>query len=215
MKALLVDDQPEFRKSLRDLLASVPGFEIVGEAGDGKEAVALALESRPDIILMDIRMPRMDGIAATTAIRKVWAAARILVLTTFDDDRLIQEAIAAGAAGYLLKGTPLDDFVAILRLATKGYIAIGRGNVQRPLGDYDNLRERAERLNERERQIWALIGGGHTNRDIAQRLFLTEGTVRTTLPQCYQPFRSGTGRRRRFFGDIFRPSPERLIPHNC
>jgi len=182
VKALLVDDQLEFRESLRDLLASVPDVEIVGEAGNGEKAIAIALDTRPDIILMDIRMPGVDGIAATMAIRKAWPDARILVITTFDDDRLIQEAIGAGATGYVLKGTPLDDLVAILRLATKGYISIGRGNVQRPVNDAnDQMRERAKRLSERERQIWALLGRGHTNRDIAGRLFLTGGTVKNYI----------------------------------
>lgn len=179
MRIVLADDQGEFRASLADLFSLIPGFEVVGQAGDGKEATSLALRLRPDVILMDIRMPVLDGIAATAAIRKTWKDACILVLTTFDDDALIEGAMLAGATGYLLKGTPLDDLIAILQLARRGYIAIGRGSVrERQASDDDEVSKRANTLSDRERQIWALIGQGHTNGDIAERLSLTKGTVK-------------------------------------
>lgn len=180
MRLLLVDDQAEFRASLADLLSRVPDIEIVGYASDGKEATSLALQLRPDVVLMDIRMPVLDGIAATAAIRAEWSDACILVLTTFDEDALIENAMQAGATGYLLKGTPLDDLIAILHLARRGYIAIGRTPVNDLPGD-NEFNRRVDRLSEREKQIWSLIGQGHTNRDIADRLNLTKGTVKNYI----------------------------------
>lgn len=179
MRILLVDDQADFRTSLADLLSRVPEIEIVGQASDGNEGTSLALQVRPDVILMDIRMPVLDGIAATAAIRREWKEACILVLTTFDEDTLIEAAMKAGATGYLLKGTPLDDLIAILHLARRGYIAIGRGSShERRVPDDDEITTRASTFTDREKQIWALIGQGHTNRDIAERLNLTKGTVK-------------------------------------
>lgn len=180
MKLLLADDQTEFRQSLRDLLQSEDSMEVVGEASDGAEAIQRALELRPDIVLMDIRMPGVDGIAATAAIRKEWPQALILVLTTFDEDDLIHRAMRAGAAGYVLKGVPLEDLLAIFRLATRGYVAVARG-ARTTSEEQDALEQRAGALSEREKQIWSLIGEGRTNRDIAERLFLTEGTVRNYI----------------------------------
>lgn len=182
MRIVIVDDQAEFRASLQDLLGTVSGIEVVGEAKNGEEAIGLVLEMRPDVTLMDIRMPQRDGISATAAIRERWPQACVLVLTTFDEDELIGKAMRAGAAGYLLKGTPVDDLVAILRLASRGYVAIGRGTVRATEDEATaQARERIAQLSERERQIWSLIGAGHTNRDIAQRLFLTEGTVKNYI----------------------------------
>ena len=189
MRILIVDDQAEFRMSLSDLLSGVAGIEVVGQAENGTDAVALALRTRPDVTLMDIRMPVLDGIAATEEICRRWPDARILVLTTFDDDSLIQSAMRAGATGYLLKATPLDDLLAILQLASRGYIAIGRGGVTKPPQKYDDVGERAKRLSVREKEVWALIGRGYTNRDIAERLFLTPGTVKnyvTTILATFQ-----------------------------
>lgn len=179
MKVFLVDDQAEFRTALRDLLATVPGVEIVGEAGDGRDAVDAITALRPDITLMDIRMPVMDGIAATRAIRSSVPQARILVLTTFDDDELIKEAVRAGAIGYVLKGTPLEDLVAIIRLALRGYAGIAprKGDAARDM-DFERAERAAASLSERESEIWSLIGKGLTNREIAKELFLTEGTVK-------------------------------------
>lgn len=180
MRIFIADDQAAFRSGLRDLLASAPDIEIIGEAPNGKTAVESALSMRPDITLMDIRMPLMDGIAATAAIRDQWPDACILMLTTFDEDRLVQDSMRAGATGYLLKGTPLDDMLSIFSLALRGYTAIGKG-VRPPSQPVED--ERIERLSQREREILALIGEGLTNRDIAQALFLTEGTVKNYVTQ--------------------------------
>lgn len=181
MRILIVDDQAEFRSGLRDLLSTAPGIEIAGEASNGEEAVIAALRLTPDIVLMDIRMPVMDGIAATLAIRSRDPQACILVLTTFDEDRLVRESIRAGAAGYLLKGTPLDDMLAIFALALRGYTAIGKGVRLPDEKRYDD--DRILQLSSREREILALIGQGLTNRDIAETLFLTEGTVKNYVTQ--------------------------------
>lgn len=180
MRIVIADDQAEFRSGLRDLLGSTAEIEVCAEAANGREAVQAALSLRPDIMLMDIRMPVMDGIAATAAICEQWPQACVLVLTTFDEDHLVRESMRAGAAGYLLKGTPLDDMVSIFSLALRGYTAIGKGirPPAEPMGD-----ERIARLSQREREILALIGEGLTNRDIAQALFLTEGTVKNYITQ--------------------------------
>ena len=179
MRVLVADDQSDFRRALCDLLGSVPAIDVVGEAADGREAVDAALRLRPDVTLMDIRMPVMDGIAAVTAIRAMEPDACILMLTTFDEDRLVHDSIRAGASGYLLKGTPLDDMLAIFELALRGYTAIGKGMLRRTGVE----RQPMDRLSQREREILALIGEGLTNRDIAERLFLTEGTVKNYVTQ--------------------------------
>ncbi len=182
MKIALVDDQAEYRDSLSELLSSIPELEVIGLAGDGAEGVEIVLQTRPDITLMDIRMPRLDGISATAQIRRHWPHACILVLTTFDDDSLIQDAMHAGATGYILKGTPINDLVAILRLALRGYVAIGRTSVlEHASREYSNVLKASEKLSEREKQVWALIARGHTNRDIADRLCLTPGTVKNYI----------------------------------
>ena len=178
MRIVLVDDQVEFRASFADLLSRAPDVEIVGEASDGREGVALALSLRPDVTLMDVRMPVMDGIAATAALRKEWVEACVLVLTTFDDDELIGAAMRAGATGYLLKGTPVEDLVAILGLARRGYIVIGRSSRGDRSTSDEEIITRAKGLSHRAREIWELIGEGRTNAEIADRLFLTKGTVK-------------------------------------
>lgn len=180
MRLVIADDQTAFRRGLRDLLARAPEIEIVGEATNGKEAVDAALSLRPDITLMDIRMPVLDGVAATAAIRKQWPNACVIVLTTFDEDHLIRNSIRAGASGYLLKGTPLADMRAIFALAIRGYTAIGKG--VRPSA-HDGEDARLKNLTQRERDILALVGEGLTNRDIAKTLFLTEGTVKNYISQ--------------------------------
>jgi DNA-binding NarL/FixJ family response regulator len=184
MRILIVDDQADFRSGLRDVLSTVEAVEVVGEAADGKSAIAAASRLKPEIILMDIRMPAMNGIAATAAIHSAHPSICILVLTTFDEDRLIHDAMTAGAAGYILKGTSVDDIVSICGLALRGYIAIGpRGSLPGTLTsdfseEFDKATESALRLSDRERDVWSLLGQGATNREIAQRLLLTEGTIK-------------------------------------
>ncbi|HTA40702.1 MAG TPA: response regulator transcription factor [Candidatus Acidoferrales bacterium] len=183
MKLVLVDDQADFRSGLCDLLSSASGVDVVGEASEGREAVDVVLALRPDITLMDIRMPRMDGIAATAAIRSSWPDACVLVLTTFDEDALVRDAIQAGAAGYLLKGMPLAEMLSVFHLALRGYTTVGpRAGQPHAIAEgaaaAGDAAVRAAALSERERQIWSLLGEGRTNRDIAERLFITEGTVK-------------------------------------
>ena len=180
MRVFIVDDQAEFRSGLRDLLATLPGIELVGEAADGEHAVEAVTSINPDITLMDIRMPVMDGIEATRAIRARAPEAAILVLTTFDDDELIKQAIEAGAIGYVLKGTPLEDMHSIMRLALRGYVAI-RPKKDEAAGrdaEFQIADDAAASLSKRETEIWGLLGKGLTNREIAKQLSLTEGTVK-------------------------------------
>jgi DNA-binding NarL/FixJ family response regulator len=183
MKLVLVDDQADFRSGLRDLLSSADGVEVIGEAQDGREGIEAVVRLRPDITLMDIRMPNVDGIAATAAIRASWPDACVLVLTTFDEDSLVRDAMRAGAAGYLLKGMPLEEMLSVLHLALRGYTTVGpragstSAFAQAPAAASDAAL-RAARLSVRERQIWSLLGEGCTNRDIAEQLFITEGTVK-------------------------------------
>jgi DNA-binding NarL/FixJ family response regulator len=184
IRLLLVDDQPSFRQGLCELFSTVDGVTIAGEAANGREAVDAARALAPDAILMDLHMPVMDGIAATRAIRAANPDACILVLTTFDEDEYVTQAVHAGAMGYLLKGTPIDDIVEILRLALRGYTALGRGlsavASAPPAGDAgrNDALAHAGALSDREREIWRLVGDGLTNREVAQRLALSEGTVK-------------------------------------
>lgn len=182
MKLVLIDDQAEYRESLSELLSSIPEIEVIGQADDGAQGVELVLQVRPDVTLMDIRMPNMDGIVATAAIHDRWPHACILVLTTFDEDTLIEGAMRAGATGFILKGTPINDFVAILRLAVRGYVAIGRSAaLQRASVEDSGVLKAAQKLSEREREVWALVARGLTNRDIADTLSLTAGTVKNYI----------------------------------
>jgi len=181
IRVVIVDDQDAFRLGMRALLSTIPGVIVVGEASDGRDAVAVAARERPDIVLMDLRMPVVDGIAATRAIRAQTPTTRILVLTTFDDDDLVRKAIAAGAAGYLLKASPVDDIGAVLALAMKGYAAFAPGIIgeeNAPSFFTDVPPGAIAALTPRERDVLNELGTGATNRDIAERLGLTEGTVR-------------------------------------
>ncbi len=181
IRVVIVDDQEAFRIGMRALLSTIAGVEVVGEAGDGRQAVAVAARERPDIVLMDVRMPVVDGIAATRAIRARHPATRILVLTTFDDDELVRKAIAAGAIGYLLKASPADDIGAVLHLAMKGYAAFAPGIIgeeSSPAFFADVPPEAIAALTPRERDVLRELGTGASNRAVGERLGLTEGTVR-------------------------------------
>jgi DNA-binding NarL/FixJ family response regulator len=182
---LIADDQALVRSGFRLILETRPDMEVVGEAADGEEAVRLALELEPDVILMDIRMPVVDGIEATRQIVAADSPARILVLTTFDLDEYVHAAIRAGASGFLLKDVRPGDLVDGIRLIASGNALLGPTVTQRllerfsselPAGDGD---ETVAKLTEREREILRLLASGLSNAELAQRLFLSETTVKT------------------------------------
>ncbi|MFJ9869290.1 response regulator [Streptomyces sp. NPDC101165] len=186
---LIVDDQPLQRYGFRLLLESVPGTEVVGEAAHGAEAVRRAAELRPDVVLMDVRMPGMDGIEATRRIAESGGRSRVLVLTTFDLDEYVHAALRAGASGFLLKDARPEELLAGIRAVAVGDAVIAPALTRRLLDEFAQLLPRpagdpAEdaRLNaltEREREILVAIGRGWTNGEIAARFVLSESTVKT------------------------------------
>jgi DNA-binding NarL/FixJ family response regulator len=189
VRILIVDDQRLVREGLRTLLDLQPDLEVVAQAADGQEAEARIAEHRPDVVLMDLRMPRRDGVAATRGIATRWPDVRVLVLTTFDDDELVFRALAAGAAGYLLKDIGGDALADAVRAAARGESplqpSVARAVIERMRRDHVAPLPLAERslpsfepLSDREQQILGLLGGGASNREIAERLSLTEGTVK-------------------------------------
>jgi DNA-binding NarL/FixJ family response regulator len=185
IKVVIVDDQEMFRVGLRTVLATQAGITVVGEAREGREAVARVQQTRPDVVLMDIRMPVMDGLAAIADLRERGVAVKSLVLTTFEDVDLLNAAIEAGAVGYILKGTPVEDVADVIRLVHKGYSPFSPGLVQslavKNSGSRQSLDADVGRLSPREREIFELLGTGMTNRQIAESLYLSEGTVRNVV----------------------------------
>lgn len=180
IRVLLADDQDLVRAGFRSLLDARDDIDVVGEAADGAEAVALAIRLRPDVIVMDVRMPRQDGISATAEIRRLVPQSRILVLTTFDDDALVAAAVDAGACGYLLKDVPLDHLVVGLQCAAAGDALVAPAITRRLLDRLSRsaLRE-VPQLTAREREVLTLIAQGLSNREISLRLHLSETTVKT------------------------------------
>ncbi|SEE76251.1 DNA-binding response regulator, NarL/FixJ family, contains REC and HTH domains [Streptomyces sp. 3213] len=192
---LIVDDQPLQRLGFRMLLEANPDTEVVGEAGHGGEAVRMAAELRPDVILMDVRMPGMDGIEATRRVVAAGDRSRVLILTTFDLDEYAHEALRAGASGFLLKDAHPEELLAGIRAVASGDAVIAPALTRRLLDAYaqhlpkhspegptagpatDDPRIRS--LTEREREILLAIGQGWTNGEIAERLFVSESTVKT------------------------------------
>ena len=187
VRVLIVDDDALVRGALRMMLSGSDGIEVVGEAGDGDE-VAAALTSRPDVVLMDIRMPRLDGITATAELRRRADAPQVLVLTTFDADENVLRALRAGASGFLLKDTPPARIVeAVLRVAAGEEIlspAVTRRLIARFRTDGGTAeRSRADfgRLTEREADVVLAVARGRSNAEIAEELFLSVATVKTHL----------------------------------
>ncbi|MBF2034193.1 MAG: response regulator transcription factor [Leptolyngbyaceae cyanobacterium T60_A2020_046] len=189
IRVLLVDDQAIIRQGLRALLGLEADIRVVADAEHGRYALD-CLEARvgtPDeveVVLMDIRMPVMDGVATSREIRQRFPAVRVLVLTTFDEDALVQQAIAAGAVGYLLKDTPSEELAIAIRSVHRGYAQFGPGILQKmmpaiaPTSASPPLPAGFHTLTPREREVLALIGKGASNREIAHALYLSEGTVK-------------------------------------
>lgn len=186
---LVVDDQPLQRYGFRMLLDSVPETEVVGEAAHGAEAVRKAAELRPDVVLMDVRMPGMDGIEATRRIVAAGDRSRVLVLTTFDIDEYVYEALRAGASGFLLKDVRPEELLAGIRAVAAGDAVIAPRLTRRllqefarlvpPVGDGSARDPRLASLTEREREILVAIGKGWSNSEIADHFVLAESTVKT------------------------------------
>jgi DNA-binding NarL/FixJ family response regulator len=185
---LLVDDQRLVRTGFRSILASEPDIEVVGEAGDGIEALHLVRAIAPDVVLMDIRMPRSSGIEACRAMKEAAPSAKIVILTISDEEEDLFEAIRAGASGYLLKDIPLDEVADAVRAVHGGQSLINPSMAGKLLTEFATLAKRddseraqevpAPRLTEREMQVLKLIARGMNNRDIAKELFISENTVK-------------------------------------
>jgi len=186
IKVLLVDDQSLIRQGLKALLELEPDIEIVGEAENGEQAINLVAQLQPDVILLDIRMPIMDGVAATREIKKRFAKTKILVLTTFDDDEYVSAAMQNGAMGYLLKDTPSEELAVAIRAVHKGYTQLGPGIVKKLLTQFSHVAPTQSlpvpsslaELTPREKEVLQLIATGASNREIAHQLYISEGTVK-------------------------------------
>ncbi|HLV11798.1 MAG TPA: response regulator transcription factor [Trueperaceae bacterium] len=183
VRVLVVDDHPVVRDGIRGMLAGASGIEVVGEAGGGAEAVEQAESLAPDVVLMDLRMPGVDGVAAIREIVRRGLPSRVLVLTTYDTDREVLSAIEAGATGYLLKDAPRDELVRAVEATARGQAFLSAS-----VGALLMERVRSpepEALTERELEVLRLVASGATNRDIAERMFVSEATVKTHLLHVY------------------------------
>jgi DNA-binding NarL/FixJ family response regulator len=184
IKILLVDDQPLFREGLRTLLSVHSDFEVVGEAGNGEEALRLARSLAPSVVLMDLQMPILDGVTATRRLHEEQPDCRVIVLTTFDDDEMVFDGLRAGALGYLLKDAPSEKLAEAIRFAARGESFLQPSVAAKVVAEFARLTRRpnvaslVEPLSEREVEILRLIAGGASNREIAETLFLAEGTVK-------------------------------------
>ena len=179
---IVVDDQTLIREGLAALLDMTPGLTVVGKAGDGRQALALVAELMPDVVLMDVRMPGMNGVAATREIHARYPRTRVIVLTTFDHDEYVFESLRAGAAGYLLKNADPDHLAEAIRAVHAGRSvldpAVTDKVIRRAARPGQEEPALTERLTPREREVLLLMADGETNAGIAARLSLAEGTVR-------------------------------------
>jgi DNA-binding NarL/FixJ family response regulator len=186
IRLLIVDDQNMFRQGMRVLLMSQPDFEVVGEAADGEEALAKAAALHPQVVLMDLRMPVLDGAAATRRLRAAQPECRVIVLTTFEEDAAVFDSLRAGAIGYLLKDAPTDKLYEAIRAAARGESFLQPSVAAKLVAEFARLSEQApawaqalpDPLSPRELEILRLLANGATNKEIATQLVLAEGTVK-------------------------------------
>jgi DNA-binding NarL/FixJ family response regulator len=196
VRVLVVDDQTLVRTGLSAILSTEDGIDVVGEAADGAEAVELARRLRPDVVLMDIRMPVLDGVAATRQLAaEPEPGPRVLILTTFDLDELVHAALEAGASGFLLKDSPPDELVRGIRVVAAGEALLAPSVTRRLIAHVTGLRttsgtsqvarEAVARLTDRERDVLRLIARGLSNVEIAQSMYVTESTVKTHVGRIF------------------------------
>ena len=188
IRVLLVDDQSLVRMGFRMILEAETDLTVVGEAGDGAAAVSMTAALRPDVVLMDVRMPGVDGIDATAAITAAGGPARVLILTTYDLDRYVYAGLRAGASGFLLKDAPPTDLLAAIRTVADGATVLAPSTTRRLIDRFVPLLPDPERttrrdnllgaLTDREREVFLLLARGQSNREIASELFLSESTIK-------------------------------------
>ena len=192
VRVMLVDDQALFRTGLKLLLSANPALTVVGEASNGEEALALALTARPDVVLMDLKMPVLDGVATTRRLRVELPDCQIVALTTFEDDELVFEVLRAGAVGYLLKDAGPERLVEAITAAARGESVLQPSVASKVLSEL--LRSPRQQtapsavpdsLSERERQVLRLLARGAANKEIARALFLAEGTVKNHVTSIF------------------------------
>jgi DNA-binding NarL/FixJ family response regulator len=191
---MLVDDQALFREGLRAVLSAQPDFEIIGEAANGAAAVPLARQLEPRVILMDLRMPQLGGVEATRRIRAAQPECQVIVLTTFDEDEEVFDALRAGAAGYLLKDVAPEKLGDAIRAAARGESFLQPSIAAKVVAEFNRLSSAhpapvrpalCEPLSERERQVLQQLAGGKSNKEIASALKLAEGTVKNHLSNIF------------------------------
>jgi DNA-binding NarL/FixJ family response regulator len=189
IRVLLADDQALFREGLRTLLSLHADLEIIGEAANGEEALRQAAALRPDVVLMDLRMPVLDGVTATRRLCAAQPATRVIILTTFDDDEYVFDGLRAGAVGYLLKDAPSDKLVEAIRAVARGESFLQPSVTAKVVAEFARLGDRrrdqpeglAEPLSDREIEILRLVAAGASNKEIAEQLVIAEGTVKNHI----------------------------------
>ena len=188
IRILLADDQALFREGLRTLLSTSPAFEVIAEAANGEEAFQQAMSHRPDVLLLDLRMPVTDGVTATRRLHNLLPECRIIVLTTFDDDESVFDGLRAGAVGYLLKDVSSEKLNEAIRAATRGDYFLLPSITAKVVAEFSRLarasspvKESPNPLSTREVEILGLVSSGLSNREIADRLVISEGTVKNHL----------------------------------
>ncbi len=186
IRVLVADDHSVVRKGLRTFLSLDPELEIIGEASDGEEAVKMAHQLRPDVVLMDIKMPKLDGIGATTIIRKELPDTEVIALTSVLEDASVVGAVRAGAIGYLLKDTEADELCRAIKAAAAGQVQLSPQAAARLMREVRTPEESPETLSERETDVLRLLAQGYSNKEIAQELSLSEKTVKTHVSNILQ-----------------------------